>query len=297
MPISGFDVSHHQGQIDWNAAARSGREFVVLKVSEGVGYVDPLFAANRDGAAAAGLVVVLYHFARAGDPIAEANYFCSRVGALRAGESVVLDWEVTTGDPVAWGKAFLDRVQASLGVKGLIYLNQSTAARFDWSPLVKADYGLWLAVYDGSASQPTSTEWPFVAVKQYSDKGSVPGVAGPVDVDVFYGSADQLRAYGATSAPLPAPQPVPVPPAPSFDVRAWRASQGATGQVFANLQAWANRMYPGYASTPIAPIAASYGPQTARFLVEFCRHCGIASDGKDLGPKTAAALYAQGFRG
>jgi GH25 family lysozyme M1 (1,4-beta-N-acetylmuramidase) len=43
-------------------------------------------------------------------------------------------------------------------------------------------------------------------MKQYSDEGTVPGVAGPVDLDVFYGTEDQLRALGkgaADAATLP----------------------------------------------------------------------------------------------
>lgn len=295
--IAGVDVSHHQGAIDWTQVAAAGKAFAVYKASEGTGMVDAQLAANRAGVKAAGMVGLAYHFADGGDPLAEAAHFCATVGALWPGEGVVLDWETTAADPVGWCKAWLDRVQATLGVRPLLYLNQSTMARFDWSLVIGGNYGLWLAKYDGTQTAPAVSGWGAAAMKQYTDAGGVPGIAGPTDLDVFYGDAAALRAYGASGwQPAPPPPPAP-PPAPSFDVRAWRAHAGDTGQVFAHLQAWANRMFPAYASTPITPTAASYGPQTVRFLAEFCRRVGIASDGRDIGPKTAAALYAQGFRG
>lgn len=306
--ITGPDISHHQGAVNWAAVAAAGHQFAVIKATEGVGFVDPQLAANRAGAHAAGLAVGLYHFARAGNPAAEAAYFTGVTGQLQAGEFAVLDWEVPAADPVGWCTAWLAAVRGQLGMKPLLYLNRSTLNGYNWSPVVAADSGLWLAAYDGSTAAVASGAWPGLAMKQYTDKGSVPGVAGPVDVNVFYGTADQLRAYGAPGNPTPAPAPPPPPPpaptpppppppAPSFDVRAWRISFGQQDAHLPALQAWANRMYPGYASTPIGPLSVNYGPQTARFLVEFCKRVGIASDGRDIGPKTAAALYAQGFRG
>jgi GH25 family lysozyme M1 (1,4-beta-N-acetylmuramidase) len=35
-------------------------------------------------------------------------------------------------------------------------------------------------------------------MKQYSRSGRLPGVAGAVDLDAFYGTTAQLRAYGRT---------------------------------------------------------------------------------------------------
>jgi GH25 family lysozyme M1 (1,4-beta-N-acetylmuramidase) len=221
--IPGVDVSHHQGAIDWPAVAASGWAFAVIKATEGTGYVDPALAANRAGARAAGLVVGLYHFARAGDPVAEANYFASTVGALSAGEFIALDWEVQAANPVAWCKAWLDRATACLGPRPLIYLNQSTMASYDWAP-VAADSGLWEAKYDGSPSAPVTAHWAFAAMKQYGSTGSVPGIGGPCDVDEFYGTAAQLRAYGAAGiAPTPPRRRRPPP-------RRRRSTSGAGGR-------------------------------------------------------------------
>jgi GH25 family lysozyme M1 (1,4-beta-N-acetylmuramidase) len=197
--ILGIDISHHQGAPDMAAVRRSGRSFVVVKATEGTGFLDPQFAASRSRAHDAGLVVGLYHFARAGTVAAEATWFARAAGSLRNGEFVVLDWEVSAPDPVGWCASWIAATRHALGVTPMIYLNQAARDGSDWTPVVRADVGLWLAAYDGSTGAVPCGRWPGLAMKQFSDEGSVPGVAGPVDVDAFYGKEDQLRAYGATA--------------------------------------------------------------------------------------------------
>lgn len=193
--ILGCDLSHWQGSPDFAAVRASGREFVVLKTTEGTDLADPRFAANRQRAHDAGLVVGLYHFARAGDPAAEAAWFARTAGEPADGEFVCLDWEVR-GDPVGWCAAWLAAVAARYGVQPLVYLNRSLRDGHDWTPVIAAGHGLWLAAYDEVTDPVPPGAWPVLAMKQYSRTGSVPGVDGDVDLDVFYGDADQLRAHG-----------------------------------------------------------------------------------------------------
>jgi GH25 family lysozyme M1 (1,4-beta-N-acetylmuramidase) len=203
------EVSCHQRGVDFAAVKASGRDFAVIKATEGVGWTDPTFAAYRQAAHAAGLIVGIYHFARpdTNSPAAEAQSFLSAVGAVQPGEFLVLDWEVPYGgDHVAWCKAWLDAVAAQTGVNPLIYMNQSTAAGHNWTP-VAANSGLWLARYDNApASQTSVAYWGSCAMKQYSDAGTVPGVPGTCDVNAFYGTTAQLLAYGKGGAtPMPSP--------------------------------------------------------------------------------------------
>ena len=194
MTITGPDVSKYQGAVDFGAVARAGHMFAVVKATEGVGYTSPTFAAQRAGAHAAGLVVGLYHFGRFGP--GEAAYFLSVIGALQPGEFLVLDQEVPSS--IAWCKAWLDAVFAATGVRPLIYMNQSASTGLgmgNWSA-VAASYGLWLARYDNSQAQPSVPYWGAPAMKQFTDRASVPGVSGTCDLNVFYGSRDQLLAYG-----------------------------------------------------------------------------------------------------
>jgi GH25 family lysozyme M1 (1,4-beta-N-acetylmuramidase) len=207
--ILGADLSHFQQFPNFPQVRASGVDFAVLKASEGTGYTDPSMATNRRNAHAAGLIVGLYHFARAGDPAAEAAYFLRTIGAVQPGEFLVLDWEVPAGNPPAWCQQWLDAVRAATGVAPLIYMNQSAVNGSNWSNVAKT-YGLWLARYDNAPGVFNPVPyWGVPAMKQYSDRGAVPGVAGPCDVDSFNGTRDQLLKYGKGS-PTPPPTPPPL---------------------------------------------------------------------------------------
>lgn len=205
--IWGIDVSYWEGTIDFSQV-KTAASFVVIRASFGAPdageslsqYTDQKFTRNRQQAEAQGLEVGFYHYSypQYNTPADEAKCFCDVVGQLKTGQFVVLDFEETySGDYAAWCKAWLDAVKARLGVKPLIYLNVSTARGHDWSSVISADYGLWLARwdYDKNAAAPT-TPWPFVAMRQYSDHETIPGISGVTDADVFYGSLDSLKRYG-----------------------------------------------------------------------------------------------------
>lgn len=205
MAILGVDTSNHNhanGPINFVALKASGHVFVILKASEGVGFKDPYFDADRAAAHAAGLIVFAYHFGRGGSVAAEASWFLRCVGALQVGEGLVLDDEVPQIN-TAWAKAFCDAVYGPTTVKPLVYMNKSTLAAPGWAPVVADNDGLWLAVYDGSTSPPASGAWPGAAMKQYTSSGTVAGIAGQVDLDVFYGTVDQLAKYGLQGADMP----------------------------------------------------------------------------------------------
>src|SRR2546423_7691789 len=91
--LEGIDVSHWNGSIDWSQVAASGERFVVMKATEGTGYVDPTYSSNRQGALAAGLVVTAYHFARpdlhpaAAGAAAEADHYVD-VAGIGAGDLI-----------------------------------------------------------------------------------------------------------------------------------------------------------------------------------------------------------------
>lgn len=207
--INGCDVSHHQGTIDYDAL-RPAVEFAAIKATEGVGYTDPQFARNWSEAQRVGLVRLAYHFARpdlSNSALSEAMWFARSV-PLAEGDGLMLDFEVGFPDPVTWCLTFLAEMHRRTGVRPLIYLNRGHLAAYDWSPVVADDYGLWLAAWDGKPDRPDGSPWPFVAMKQYTSSGSLPGIRGRVDLNVFYGSREQLLKYGKPAAAEPPPAPV-----------------------------------------------------------------------------------------
>jgi lysozyme len=257
--ILGSDIASYQGAPDFSQYKASGRQFVLIKATEGTGYVNPFFATNRVNAHAQGLGVGLYHYADGGHSLDEAKHFIDTCGSLVTGEVLMLDWEVGYSDPVGWCKQFLDYVFDRTGVRPLIYLNQSLNNSYDWSSVVSANYGLVLAVYDNNTNGAPRTDWPFVAIKQYTSSGRVPGINGNVDLDVFYGDLTAFQRYGKQNGqpqpPRPTPSPTPAPaPANDYVVRPGdtlsgiAASHGLTLQQIEQLNPQIknpNTIYPG----------------------------------------------------
>jgi GH25 family lysozyme M1 (1,4-beta-N-acetylmuramidase) len=120
------------------------------------------------------------------------------VTPLAAGDLLALDWEEQyNGDHVAWCLQFLQAVTARTGIGPLIYLNQSTIAAHNWSPVINDGFGLWLADWDLNKAGPgVHTPWPFTAMRQWTDADTVAGISGRVDGDVFYGDFAAWAAYG-----------------------------------------------------------------------------------------------------
>ncbi len=197
--IYGVDLSKWNGTVNYTSLS-SAASFAVIRASYGATGLDNLYTQNRSGAEQRGMEIGFYHYAypQLNAATTEANHFADVVGHLEQGQFAVLDFEESySGDVVGWCKTWLDTVQARFGVKPLLYINLSANNSYNWAGVVNSDYGLWLARwdYDANAAAP-ATDWPFVAMRQYSDRETVSGVSGPVDADVFYGSLDQLRQYG-----------------------------------------------------------------------------------------------------
>jgi GH25 family lysozyme M1 (1,4-beta-N-acetylmuramidase) len=195
----GIDVSHWQGTIDWAKVAGAGKQFAYLKASEDVDYVDPTYTANRAKAKANGLFVGAYHFAQPevtpGDAVVEADHFVD-TAALQSGELLpVLDLEENNGlvpsDLQAWVRTFLERVYERTGVRAAIYVSPSFWSNKMGNSGWFAANGyevLWIAHWT-TAEAPTlpasnwgGRGWTFW---QYTSSGTVPGIAGRVDLDRY----------------------------------------------------------------------------------------------------------------
>lgn len=223
--LKGIDISHHQNGLD---IGKSGVDFVIIKATEGVGYVDNCCDKFYQEAKKNGKKLGVYHFARpdlGNTAKAEADFFVDNIKGYINQAILVLDWEPGGGqiNNVAWAKAWLDRVYERTKVKPLIYMSASPMRTYDWSSVANADYGLWVANYginNGEAHEDVFNRyplkyWKFYAIWQYSSKGRVNGYNGNIDVDVFSGDGNSWNKYaGASSStpqPTPSPQPVPQP--------------------------------------------------------------------------------------
>ena len=209
--LSGNDISHYQGDIDYNVY-KNNSHFVVAKATEGVGYTDPKYSRNRSEARRVDMPRGHYHFARPdknNSPENEAQYFLNVVGELQDGEILMLDYEVPTAQShVDWCKKWLDYVYQKTGVKALIYMSESVVNRLDWQVVVDGGYGLWIAKYLNNPT-PDATyntgKWAFAALYQWTSKQQVPGIGPVADGDVFYGDVVTFKKYGYKKAVPPTP--------------------------------------------------------------------------------------------
>jgi lysozyme len=200
----GVDVSHYQGDIDWQQVKDSGISFAFIKATEGVYFTDDKFADNLQGARDAGIATGAYHFMRAtsvDDAIAEADYFVDEIN-LNGGFSLldlppVLDAETVAGNSgeeiTAMCRAWVDRVAEVTGRQPILYTYPSFADQYLDESL--SDIPLWLANYGVDQPQDRAgwTHWTFL---QYADDGEVPGIDGPVDLDEYEGSVEDLAVTG-----------------------------------------------------------------------------------------------------
>lgn len=214
----GIDVSHYQGLVNWKSVKATGISFAIAKATGGTEFVDSQFNNNWHGMREAGLIRGAYHFFYANeDPIAQAEHFLQTVSSLSAYDlPPLLDVELTEHVPtetiVAGALAWMRHVEQKLGKKPMIYSNVSfykanLAANFK-------DYGLWIAEYSDQIQQPDAGR--FWQIWQYSQSGSVHGVNGDVDLDIFNGDADQLMDFvngSGSSTPSPATPAPSTPPA------------------------------------------------------------------------------------
>jgi lysozyme len=203
--LPGIDVSNNNGQIDWGAVAGAGYGFAVAKASEGTDFVDSYFAANWAGMKANGMVRGAYHFARPDDNSAEneANFFLDtiqgQVGDLEAGDFLALDLEVGSGDLGAWALQFLQTVYNRVGFRPVLYCSPGFMDSHGiTSQQALADFGLWLADWEGTEPNPPAP-WQLLALWQDNDDTTVAGIAGNVDGDYFNGTRDELVRYGKPS--------------------------------------------------------------------------------------------------
>lgn len=213
--LKGIDISHHQRGI---TKFGSDVDFVIIKATEGVGYVDEQCDRLYQQAKKDGKLLGVYHFARPdlnNSAIAEADWFIKNIQGYIKEAILVLDWESGYLGNVNWVKAFLDRVKEKTGVKALLYASRSPINSFNWSSVVAGDYGLWVADYGANTGEagrkPVVKWWPFYILWQYTSRGHISGYTGNVDMNYFYGDAETWRKYATSSSNGSASTPTPAP--------------------------------------------------------------------------------------
>lgn len=300
------DVSSHQfdnGPYDLPSLVRAV-DGVLVKATEGDDYVNPYLGQVLDECRRQGKPTGTYHFARAGDPVREADFYLDHADH-RAGEVLVNDWEVAHPDPDGWSAAFHDRIINRAGTRAWQYMSASVATARPWAQTRARNVGLWVAAYgQNTGAHPNGSvdvgAWGQPCAWQWTSVGREPGLPGVVDLSDFYGDAAAWRAYGGGGAPIPAPAPPPPAPAPAPAPVNFDLHYGQTSDRIARLQTFLAVNYPAYAGQHgNLPATGYYGDITSAWVHEFAKRSNVTADadGRDVGPLDSAALAAAGFRG
>lgn len=189
-----LDTSNWQG---WYSPALTGADAVIVKATEGIDFVDPYCDTIIQQAISAGMPWGFYHFAGRGDATSEAAFYLDNCRNYFGQGIPILDWE--GNQDVDWVNAFVEYVHAQTGVWPWIYANPW---RLDQGG-VNTNCARWVASYPDVAS-PTWSQaqgWGCpvtdgtVVAWQFCSDGVVNGIAGDVDLDLFYGDKEQWMAY------------------------------------------------------------------------------------------------------
>ena len=205
--LKGIDIRKKKKGIDLGAI---DVDFVIIKATEGNGYTDVMCDTFYQKAKSLGKKLGVYHFARpdlGNTAEAEADWFIKETLGYHKEAMLVLDWESGDLTNVAWAKAWLDRVYSKTGVKPVIYMSASVMHSADWSSVVNADYGLWVANYgtnNGTAQESVFDRyplkyWSFYALWQYTSKGRLNGYNGNLDLNYFSGDGTAWDKYAGGS--------------------------------------------------------------------------------------------------
>lgn len=192
----GMDVSEHQGAINWEAASKA-IDFAFIRIGyRGYGeagglVVDGYYDANMKGATENGVPVGIYFYSQAktyDEGVEEANFVLSHLGDYSLAYPIVLDREdpmvedartnnMSKDEHTQAALGFLETI-ANSGRKVMMYTYRMYYSLYvDIEEMYK--YPIWYAQY---ADEP---DWPYeYNFWQYTESGEIPGVSGPVDLNL-----------------------------------------------------------------------------------------------------------------
>lgn len=252
MALKFIDISNWQAGLDVASVVRNGGlGGVIVKATEGLGFVDRSCDAFIQQAVAGGIPFGFYHFARNNDAAAEAEFFRNNTKGYEGKGIPVLDWEADQS--VAWVNEFVEKYHALTGVWPWVYGN---AWRFNQGT-VNENCGRWIAGYPSNGitdidyglnnDMPYTVSNGLVCAWQFSSSVRIAGYGGNLDGNldgnVFYGDAAAWAKYAGASgasAPDPGQQPPASPSGSTLDIAAG-AMMGNYGNGEARRQALGDR--------------------------------------------------------
>lgn len=201
-PMRGIDISHHQGEIEWEKVADENVTFVFIKATEGDDFKDSRFQNNYQAARRSGLVTGAYHFYSLRFPGAiQARNFIDSVPGDPADLPPVVDLEFggnskirpSQEDFIKELEEYIRIIKEYYGTEPILYITydfyetylEGLEGQINRCPV-------WIRDIFSKPSLPENRPWHFW---QYSSRGHIEGITGFVDLNVFKGTEEDFKEF------------------------------------------------------------------------------------------------------
>ena len=226
--INAIDVSKWQGKINWNDVKESGIEVAFVRIGyrgeNGTIYKDEHADYNIQQAEKAGILVGVYFFSTAvseEEAIEEANWTKAAIKGYSISYPVVYDcegyknsgsrmYELTKEDRTNFALAYLKTIKDA-GYDTMFYTSLNEAKdSVDWDmAAIESEYKVWIAHYP-ALTYPNIYTPDYLGTLhawQYTNKGSVNGITGNVDMVVCYFKNEKAKPKDKKARPEEAQAP------------------------------------------------------------------------------------------
>ena len=185
---SGLDVSHHQGEVDWEKLVNKSPfdtliDFVYCKATEGSTYIDSEWENNRTHLNQLGIRNGAYHFLNPNAAsLPQAKHFLAIWKHREIDLPPVLDVEKeVTSDKILINNMYdwLEYVERKSGFRPIIYTSYSFYVNKFKNEF--KDYQFWIASYD---KDPHALSDKRIVHWQFTDNIELPGISEKVDFNV-----------------------------------------------------------------------------------------------------------------
>jgi lysozyme len=192
----GFDISEYQGEIDWtkidSVEDLYPLDFVFIRATAGKDKVDACFKDNWRHAGNRGFVRGAYHYYRPNEnSLEQAAQYILTVTLKKGDFPPILDIEkIPENQPMDSLKVglhrWLDAIEKHYGVQPIIY----TGERYydDFLAEEFEGYIFWIANYNFFV-EDINPDWAFW---QFTESAVIPGIHGPVDINIYNGPKARL---------------------------------------------------------------------------------------------------------
>lgn len=183
--MKGIDISHHNGNINFELVKSDGFELIYIKATEGTTHRDSNLQVNYEGALNSNFKIGFYHFlVGTSDPETQAENFYNSIEDKQNDLKPCLDVEKNNFDVMDYTLRFINRFEQLSNLPLCIYTgghfaNNNLDSRLE-------EYPLWIAHYGVETPMKTNVWGEFYVGHQYTESGQVTGIEGNVDLNNFF---------------------------------------------------------------------------------------------------------------